>query len=93
DTPARQNASKLAFALAYSYFGCALDTPARQNASKLAFALAYSYLWLRRRYFASEKNASKLAFFSRLIRIFAIPLLRFRLDFDQTLQSDNLIDY
>ncbi len=33
-----------AFALAYSYFGCAEDTFARQNASKLAFALAYSYL-------------------------------------------------
>ncbi|MDE6445788.1 MAG: hypothetical protein K2L06_02860, partial [Alistipes sp.] len=40
DTPARQNASKLAFALGLFDFGFAQDTPARQNASKLAFALA-----------------------------------------------------
>ncbi|WP_301379895.1 hypothetical protein, partial [uncultured Alistipes sp.] len=45
DTPARQNASKLAFALGFfGIFGCASDTLARQNASKLAFALTYSYL-------------------------------------------------
>ncbi len=31
DTPARQNASKLAFALAYSYIGFAQDTPSRHN--------------------------------------------------------------
>ncbi|WP_304973803.1 hypothetical protein, partial [uncultured Alistipes sp.] len=41
-TPARQNASRLAFALGFfGIFGFALDTPARQNASRLAFALGF----------------------------------------------------
>ncbi|WP_297807053.1 hypothetical protein, partial [uncultured Alistipes sp.] len=42
DTSARQNASRLAFALGFfGIFGFALDTPARQNASRLAFALGF----------------------------------------------------
>ncbi|MDE6862526.1 MAG: hypothetical protein K2J31_07325, partial [Alistipes sp.] len=44
-THARQNANKFAFALAYSYIGCAEDTPARQCSNKFGIALAYSYLY------------------------------------------------
>jgi len=45
DTFARQNAGKLAFALAYSYFGFAEDTPPRKKCKRACFFLsAYSYL-------------------------------------------------
>ena len=36
-------------------FGFAEGTPARKNSNKFGFPLAYAYLWLRRRYFRSEK--------------------------------------
>ncbi|WP_301232603.1 hypothetical protein, partial [uncultured Alistipes sp.] len=44
DTPARQNAGRFAFALAYSYFGYALDTSSRHNQTSFASALDFSYL-------------------------------------------------
>lgn len=41
-TPARQNAGKLAFALAFSYFGSSLDTSSRHNQTSFASALDFS---------------------------------------------------
>ena len=44
DTPARQNASRLAFALAYSYFGFAEDTSSQHSQAVLVSAFDFSYL-------------------------------------------------
>ena len=68
---ARQNASKLAFALAYPYSGFAEDTAARQNTSKLAFALAYPYSGFAEDT-SPQQNCKQVCFCFRLIRIFAL---------------------
>ena len=49
------------------------DTLARQCSNKFDIALAYSYLWLRRRYFASEKMQASLLFSLGLFVLWLTP--------------------